>query len=113
MAVISGRGEGGRSSYGVVDQGISRQLGSARIASIEFFKPFVTIPPLRRKQQRASTHEAMALMSSGTIQKWGTLAADWPDVQNTISHVSDESLSMRAVLVSFLEEEVAADRDAL
>ena len=38
------------------------------MASIVFFKPFVTIHPLREKQQRASTHDAMALMSFGTIQ---------------------------------------------
>lgn len=71
------------------------------MASIVFFKPFVTIPPLPKTQQRASTHEAMALMSSGTIQKWSTLAADWPDVWNTISHVAEKSLSIGAVSVSF------------
>ena len=64
--------------------------GSAVIASMVFFKPFVTIPPLRKKQQRASTHEAMALMSFGMIEKWSTLAADWPDAWNMIWHVPDQ-----------------------
>ena len=74
------------------------------MASIVFFKPFVTIPPKPKTQQRASTHEAIALMSSGTIEKRSTLAADWPDVWNMISHVPEDSLSIEAVSVSFQKE---------
>ena len=67
MVIVGGGGE-----IGVIlrsgGSGNILTLGSAVMASIVFFRPLVTIPPLREKQQRASTHEAMALMSFGTIQ---------------------------------------------
>ena len=79
-------------------------LGSAIIASVAFYKPFVIIPPLQEKRQRASAYEAMALMSFGTNQYSSTLSADCPDLCNLISHVPDRSQHWSDFQSSFKEK---------
>ena len=59
------------------------------MASIVFFNPFVTIPPLPVEPQCPITHAAIVLISFGRTSTLSTLSNDWPDRWKWISQLPE------------------------